>query len=381
MRVLVDATALGSGLGGDETMLRGLLRGLARSVPTADDQVEVLATAGAALPPEVEDHPQFAVTRVRSLPGPAHFGARLPFATRRRGAGLDLVFSVTHGGLAGGAPAALMVQDLSFHHHPEFYPRASRLRLNTLVGHQVRRSAVVLTVSEFCRRDLIETYGLAPEQVHTVPNTVERPTALPADRIAGARQRLGCHGLTNPYLLYLGNLHPRKNVARTIDAFSQARRAGELDGVRLVIAGGRWWGAGEEVAAARAPAGSVIFVGRVDEDERQVLMADALALVYVSLFEGFGLPPLEAMAVGTPVLASTATAIPEVCGDAALLVDPLDVDAIAVGMTQLTNDEALRARLVVAGYRRVDHHDAESTGRAAWRAFAAAIPTPAGASR
>ena len=357
MRVLVDATALGSGLGGDETMLRGLLRGLARTVPSPDDEVEVLATPSACVPPEVGGHPQFTVTRVRPLPGPAHFGARLPLALRRRGPGPDLVFTVTHGPLATAVPGALMVQDLSFHHHPEFYPRASRLRLNALVGHQVRRSAVVLTVSDFCRHDLIDTYGLAPERVHTVPNTIDVTEVAPG-RLEAAQGRLAARGVDGPYLLYLGNLHPRKNVARTIDGFARARRAGHLDGTRLVVAGARWWGEGEEAAAARAPGGSVTFLGRVDDDERAQLLKGARALVYVSRFEGFGLPPLEAMAMGTPVLASSVTAMPEVCGDAAVLVDPLDVEAIAEGMATVVNDEARRA---AARRRRLP------AGRPPWR--------------
>ncbi len=161
-------------------------------------------------------------------------------------------------------------------------------------------------------------------------------------------------GVDPPYLLYLGNLHPRKNVPRLIDAFARAQRAAAgIDNFKLVIAGGRWWGGGEEQRAARqARPGSVVFLGRVPDAVRDALLQRATALLYPSLWEGFGLPPVEAMAVGTPVLASNTSAFPEVLSDAALLVDPFDTDAIARGIVELATSQALRATLIERGRRR-----------------------------
>src|ERR1019366_9149294 len=189
----------------------------------------------------------------------------------------------------------------------------TRLRLTSLVGHQVHRAACVLTVSEFCRQDLIDSYGLEPGRGHMVPLPIESQPPLSPDRRARATASLTEHKIDGPFILYLGNLHPRKNVARTVRAFTEARRIDRaLRDHQLVIAGARWWGSGEEQAAAAAPPTSVVFMGRVDDDTRRVLLEEADALVYVSRFEGFGLPPLEAMAASTPVLAANAAALPEV---------------------------------------------------------------------
>ncbi|MGZ4695509.1 MAG: glycosyltransferase family 4 protein [Acidimicrobiales bacterium] len=372
MRAVLDATALGSGLGGDETMLRGLLRGLALTAEPGDE-LRVLAAPGEELPAEVGASAAMSVERLRRLPGPLHFGARLPWRLARHDRDADVVFSVTHAPVRSPIPRALMVQDLSFHHRPDLYPRLTRHRLERLVRRQVHEAAVVMTVSDFCRDDIIATYGLAPDRVHTVPNTVSVPAPLDPTARAAAEAWLAERGLRAPYFLYLGNLHPRKNVATALRAFTRARATDPaLADHRFVVAGARWWGEGESAAAEGAPAGSVLLVGRVDDDVRRLLLERAEALVYLSMFEGFGLPPLEAMAAGTPVIASTAAAIPEVTGGAALLRDPLDLRAIASAMSTVVSDEALRRDLVRLGHERVTHYDPIRTGTCARRALRAA---------
>jgi glycosyltransferase involved in cell wall biosynthesis len=372
VRYLIDGAALGSGRGGDETMLRGVLRGLGATA-RPDDRVTVLADG-----PRGHRPPDDAARGARWVPmprrpGAVHFGGQLPWYLARHAREHDVVFTVTHAPLRSPVPVALMVQDLSFLHLPEVYPRRTRQRLRLLVCAQVRRAAAVLTVSEFSRQDLARSYGLPLDRVHVVPNTVERPVPLAPDRRERALAGLADQGVEGPFLLYLGNLHPRKNVPRTIRAFAEARRTDPaLSGHRLVVAGSRWWGTGEHEAAGTAPDGSVVFLGRVDEDTRQVLLETADALLYVSRFEGFGLPPLEAMAASTPVLAGDAAAIPEVTGGAALLVDPEDDRAIVDGIRRIVTDHDLRCRLVESGRARVDCYRAETTGAAARDALEAA---------
>jgi SAM-dependent methyltransferase len=267
-----------------------------------------------------------------------------------------------------------MVQDLSFEHRPLDYPPVTRARLQQVVRRQVRSARVVLTVSGHARGDLVDTYGLDPERVFHVPNAALPPA--PLDDAALERQRawLRDQGVTGPYLLYLGNLHPRKNVTRAIEAFAEGRRTRpELAGVQFVVAGARWWGGGEQEAAEAAGDGAVVFLGRVDEAQREVLLRDATALVYLSLFEGFGLPPLEAMSRGTPVVASDRTSVPEVVGDGGLLVDPLDVPAVTDAMARIVGDGALRDRLVEAGLARAAAYTVRSTGKALRAAFEAAL--------
>ena len=356
MQALIDATALGSGRGGDETMLRDVIRGLG-IVGRDDDRFTVLVDDETEL--SGLDAPPLHIEKMARRPGAVHFGIQLPWSLARRRAEVEV---------------ALMVLDLSFLHLPEVYPRRTRLRLTSLVGHQVHRAACVLTVSEFCRQDLIDSYGLEPGRVHMVPLASESQPPLSPDRRARATASLTEHKIDGPFILYLGNLHPRKNVARTIRAFTEARRIDRaLRDHQLVIAGARWWGSGEEQAAAAAPPTSVVFMGRVDDDTRRVLLEEADALVYVSRFEGFGLPPLEAMAASTPVLAANAAALPEVTGGAAMLVDPDDDRAITVGIRRILTDQALRADLVTRGRVRASHYDLETTGAATRAALGAAL--------
>lgn len=382
MRVVLDATGLGSGAGGDETMLTGVLTGLA-STARCDDAYVVVAAHGVELPSAVVSDARFEVRRVTRRGGAAHFGWVLP----RLLAGLrpqpDLVFSPTHGPLRSPVPLALMVQDLSFEHRPEDYPLPTRLRLQLAVRAQVRTARAVLTVSEHARSDLIDTYGLDPGRVLRVPNaSLTAPTVASAE-LQAQRSWLRGEGVAGPFLLYLGNLHPRKNVTCAIEAFGAAQRAEPaLSDHRLVIAGGRWWGSGEETAARRhcAP-DSVVFLGRVDETQRELLLRDAAALVYPSLFEGFGLPPLEAMSRGTPVVASRATSIPEVVGDGGLLIDPRDPDDLAKALVRLATEDGLAADLAARGRRRAAAYTVEATGAAARAAFEAALALPAQSQR
>ena len=381
MIIGIDATAIGSRLGGDETLVAGLLRGLACAV-TPEDRVLVLAAEGADLPPEVAAHPGFRVDRVVRRSGPAHFGIVLPRWLRGlAGTAVqpDVVVTNTHAPLRSPFRVALMVPDLSFLHVAGAYPWHTRLRLRVLVGRQVRSCAAVLTISEFSRADLVRSYGLPAGKVSVVPLTIDPPRAVDPAARAALRER----GVHQPYLLYLGNLHPRKNVPRAIRVFLRLRAdMPELAGHQLVVAGRRWFGGTAEAdAAAGAPEGAVLFLDRVDDAEREALLRDASALVYLSTFEGFGLPPLEAMARDTPVLASSATAVPEVCGDAAVLVDPTDDAAVAAGMVAVLADADLRAALVAAGRARVSRYDVVATGSALYAALVASVagaPVPAG---
>ncbi|MBS1838285.1 MAG: glycosyltransferase family 4 protein, partial [Actinobacteria bacterium] len=277
--------------------------------------------------------------------------------------------------LRSSVPVALMVQDLSFEHRPQDYPPVTRRRLQWAVRSQVHRARVVLTVSDHARSDLVRTYRLDPSRVLTIPNANLPAPAIGEDVLGAARTGLAAHGVDGPYFLYLGNLHPRKNVGSVIEAFGRARASDpRLDGHRLVIAGGRWWGSGEEdVARSAAPPGSVVFLGRVDDVQREVLLRDATALCYLSLFEGFGLPPLEAMARGTVVIASDRTSVPEVVGDAALVVGALDIAAIADAMVRVATDEGLATSLRERGLRRAAHYSVANTGRALHDAFTVAL--------
>jgi glycosyltransferase involved in cell wall biosynthesis len=372
MIIAIDATSIGWQLGRDETVTRSLLRGLA-AVVRPRDRVLVLATAGADLPREAGPRRGFVVDRVVHRSRSVHFGYTLPqwLATLvRRGERPDFVVSLTHTPLWSPAPVALMATDPSFAHLPDTYPRATRLPLRTLVRHQVGAAAAVLTTSEFCRSDLVATFGLPRNAVHVVPLAIDPPGGV----AAATRKGLADRGVRPPYLLHLGHVHPRKNVHLAIQAFRSAQAENpRLAGHRFVVAGRRRFGSqAEDLAASGAARGTIVFLDRVSDAEREVLLSDAEALVYLSTSEGFGLPPLEAMARGTAVVASTAAAVPEVCGSAALLVDPHRPDEVRHCVRQVLLDSWLRSDLVRCGYDRVKVFTPEQTGRALLAALASA---------
>jgi glycosyltransferase involved in cell wall biosynthesis len=364
VKVCVDATALGSGRGGDETYVRALLAAMQVEIRPGDEYL-ALVRPGAEAPSGFTSQPLRRGGGIRLV-------TEVPRVLRR----LDspwLYLGYTHAPIPCRLPYVLVVTDLSFRHHPELYPRTARLRLNSLVGRQCRRARGVITLTAFCRDDLIEAYGLDPGRVHAVPPAVR----LPADDGPPVADDTPPPGRS---VLYVGNLHPRKNVSTLIRAFAVLRGTPEYDDVTLVIAGAQWWGEGAEArAAAELPGGSVRFLGRVSDVARDALIRRANVLAYPSLFEGFGLPPLEAMAVGTPVLTTTSSAIPEVVGDAAILADPLDVDGMATGLRQLLDDEQLRAELARRGRKVAASFNLRRTGLALRAALEPAWAEIAGA--
>lgn len=368
MRAVIDATAFGSGRGGDETFLSGVVEGLV-SAHGPGDEFRLITRLDAALPEPVVRDPAFRAQPVAASKGIRWYAASLPRLLRAHAESADVVMTITHAPITSPIPVALTIGDLSFVHQPETYPRATRLRLNTLVSRQVRTSRVVLVPSQFSRDDVVTTYGVDPEKVFVVPNRVLPVVPLTGPERDAARAELDAAGVRDPFIVYVGNLHPRKNVPALIRSFGRARVAHpELAGVQLVVAGARWWGGDEEGRAAEQ-VGGVAITGRVSEPARRLLLERALACAYVSTYEGFGLPPLEAMAAGVPVVASNSTAVREVCEGAAELVDPLDEESIADGLARVCTDESLRERLREAGSRRAAYYDASVTGRAALTAL------------
>jgi glycosyltransferase involved in cell wall biosynthesis len=247
---------------------------------------------------------------------------------------------------------------------PETFTRRGQMQLRLTVRRTARRAARIATVSEFSRQDLIRTYRLAPEKVAVTYNGVA-PRFTPRhgsnDETASVRRRFG---IERDFLLAVGSLQPRKNLARLIRAYARLREECESFTPQLVIAGRQLWLADEVFAEITRQrwARDVIVTGYVADEELPALYRAASALVYPSLFEGFGLPPLEAMACGTPVVTSNTSSLPEVVGDAALKVDPYDESAIAQAMLTVTTDQQLRAHLREAG--------PQQARRFTWRAAA-----------
>jgi len=256
------------------------------------------------------------------------------------------------------------VHDLGYLHYPEAHTSHARRYLDWSTRWNAHRATAVLADSEATRSDLIRFYDAAPQKIHVVylgrDARLNRVTDL--SRLDEIRAR---YGLVGRYLLYVGTLQPRKNLERVVQAFERICGLPDLADLQLVLAGKQGWlyeTLFRQVAHAGLQ-GRVIFPGYVADADLGALLSGAEAFVFPSLYEGFGIPVLEAGGCGVPVITSNTSSLPEVAGDAALLVDPLDVDAIADAMYRLVTDASLRAELARRGLENVKRFSWEKCAR------------------
>jgi glycosyltransferase involved in cell wall biosynthesis len=247
-------------------------------------------------------------------------------------------------------PTVLTVHDLIFRHLPDHHKPLNRWYLNLTVPLYCQRATHVIAVSERTRRDLTAAYGVPPEKVTVIYEAAApRFRVQPLEAVAAVRAR---YGLPDRYLLFVGTIEPRKNLSRLLAAFETIHAAGLSDG--LVIVGKRGWLYGDFFARLeQSPAhDAILFPGYVPDEDLPAVYAGAQGLVFPSLYEGFGLPVLEAMACGTPVVASNASSIPEVGGNAALYFDPMDVEAMVEAVRRLLCDTELWDNMRMRGLTR-----------------------------
>jgi glycosyltransferase involved in cell wall biosynthesis len=246
-------------------------------------------------------------------------------------------------------PAVVTIHDLGYRHFPAAHPLRQRLYLTWSTRWSATAATRIIAISQATATDLVEECPQAQGKTRVVYEAappLPRPTP---DALADVRTR---YGLARPYALYVGTLQPRKNLARLVAAYTRLWAAGPVD-FDLVLAGGTGWG-GDDLRPATHPAADHFHLpGYVPDADLPALLAGAAFFCYPSLYEGFGLPVLEAQSLGVPVMSSYSSSLPEVAGDAAILVDPTDVDAIAHAMLRLSQDDDLRQRLIAAGHANV----------------------------
>ena len=253
--------------------------------------------------------------------------------------------------LAWRGKSVVTVYDLSFLRFPEVYNRSNRLYLGTFTPPSLRRAERVITISEDARRDVIELCGVAPERVTAILLAADaRFAPAGAADVEAFRRR---QGLPERFVLYQGTLQPRKNVETLVRAYALLRSQGNDDHI-LVLAGPRGWQHEPifDLIRQLGLEGAVMFPGFVPDDDLPLWYSSATVFAFPSRYEGFGLPLLEAMACGTPVVSSNASSLPEVVGDAGLLVDPSDAEGLSGSLRRLLDDEALRSSLSAAGRAR-----------------------------
>lgn len=246
-------------------------------------------------------------------------------------------------------PYVVTIHDLI---HLHYGTALHRIYYNQIIRRLLPEAASILTDSAYSRDEILEWSGLSSDLVNVVPLAVS-PVFCAAGEV---------HDPGYPYILYVGNRRIYKNIHRLIEAFGVGCRNSD---VKLALSGA----ADPELLALAKRVGiadRIVFLGRIDEALLPALYRGALAVAYVSLYEGFGLPPLEAMSCGTPVLSSNVTSLPEVVGDAGLMVDPLNVEQIADGLMRITEDGPLRAELVRKGLERITLFSWEACATKTW---------------
>ena len=291
---------------------------------------------------------------------------RIPLQLRRER--IDL-FHAPHYTLPALTPcrSIVTIHDCIHLRFPQYLPsRFAYGYARAVLWSATRRSDCILTVSESSKRDILSFFDVPAEKIVVIPNAIEDRywTPPPDDEVAKVRDRYQLHA---PFLLYAGNIKPHKNLERLLDAFYRVRQRGFEHLTLLII--------GDEItryAKLRRAIHRyqlhryVRFLGFVPAETLQILYRLARAFVFPSLYEGFGLPPLEAMASGTPVVTSNVSALPEVVGDAAVLVDPTHADSIADGVLRVLSDDALRADLIRKGLARARQFSWDRSVRRTW---------------
>ena len=367
LRIAIDAHSVGTGLAGNESYITNLIEALAGL--DAVNRYTLYVTKRAAV--ERFEHRWPHVTVRRTWPHTPLVRIPLTLAAELRRRPVDLLHvQYTAPPLAPCAVVAT-VHDLSFEHLPETFKRRSRAQLRLTVRRTARSAARVLVPSEHTRRDICETYDLAPGRVAVTPLAAPAHFAPVGDE-AELRRVRGLYGIEGDYVLSVGSIQPRKNLARLVGAYAGLRRARPQANLpKLVLVGKRAWLYGETLRAIRESGigDLTVLTGYVSESDLPALYTGALCFVYPSYFEGFGLPPLEAMQCGAPVVAGDRTSLPEVVGRAGLLVDPFDEGALAAAIARLIDDGDLRARLRAAGLERARQFTWRETARLTLEAY------------
>lgn len=282
--------------------------------------------------------------------------------------GVDLFFMphINFIGLSGGAKSLLTVHDLSFLRYPEFFSARKNFWHKMInVKKLIRRFDRVVAVSENTKRDIMELCGVDGSKIKVIYAGVGEEYGKNVDEKKLLEAKIK-YNLPDKFILYLGTLEPRKNVDGIIRAYNEMRiRNQKLENVKLVIAGGQGWKSGKIYKEWERSEfkDDIKFLGYADSKDKAYLYNLASVFVYPSFYEGFGFPPLEAMASGAPVIASYAASLPEVTGDAALMVDPYNIGDIARAMEVILTDESLKNKLVARGLERAKKFSWENTAR------------------
>jgi glycosyltransferase involved in cell wall biosynthesis len=359
LQIAFDARSLNTGGTGDSTYLRELIAALATANP--NDRYHLYANAPDAARDDLAE--RFSNVSTHSLSYKIGWlwnqKALVPHLESQ---GIPLLHSQYLLPRRFKGSKIVTIHDVSFREHPEWFPRRARIIMNLLIPRSARTADVIITGSEHARRAIAKTCNVPVEKIIVTPYAASAwARRVDADAHKDILQK---YFLEKPFLLGVGLRGIRKNNQIIIKALDILTRQNEIPHIKLALCGSP-----EQFPAEVASHPNVQFLGWVPQEDLPALYAHAAAAVYPSLYEGFGLPVLEAMACGCPMICSNATSLPEVAGDAALQIDPHDAEAWTEGIAKVLLDEALRERMISDGLKRAQEFSWERTARETWAIY------------
>lgn len=265
-----------------------------------------------------------------------------------------------------------VIYDINFEHKPKDLKLKNRLYFRFFYKRFAHKATRIATISEYSKADISQFYKIDPKKIDNVSCGINSNFfPLEQSKITEVRKRWSDG---KPYFFFVGSMHPRKNIKRLLEAFNLFKTKSGAD-IKLLLAGSILWSKTEiEEAYVNSPfKEDIVFTGRLSDEELQQVLGAALALSFVPIFEGFGLPIVEAMQSGVPVICSDVTSMPEVAGNAAYMVDPFSVDSISAGMEALYNKEELRQELIKLGHVQKQKFSWKRTAELLWNCIAKAM--------
>ena len=277
------------------------------------------------------------------------------------------VFVSTDGylSLKTNLPQLTVMHDLNFEHNPDDLPKNALKFLKKRFPLFAKKADQLCTVSQFSKDDIVKTYGISPEKIHVTYNGAS-PVFKVIDEEEKAKSRL-LFTAGNKYILFVGAIHKRKNIQRLIEAYKELKLEGKISQHLLIVGEPMWKSETVEIDEQLKP--FIHFTGHLSLEVIAKIMGSADCLAFVSYFEGFGIPLVEAMQSGVPVLAGNKTALPEIGGNAALYCDPYSIDSIQEELERILNDEALRELHIQKGLERAKDFSWDNTAKELWKAI------------
>jgi glycosyltransferase involved in cell wall biosynthesis len=373
MHIAIDAHSVGSQLAGNETYAVNLIEALAKV--DQSNQYTLYVTRQSAIDRFANRWPNFKLKR--TVPHTPLVRIPVTLSAELRRNPVDVLHVQYTAPPLAPCPVVATIHDLSFEHLPETFNRRSRAQLRLTVRRTARKAAQILTLSEFSRQDIVDTYSIAPDRVSVTP-AAAASDFKPIEDETELRKIREAYGIERDYILSVSSIQPRKNLIRLIEAYSclrGLRPEGKLP--QLVLVGKRGWLDNETFRAAQRHSANndIAFTGYVAERDLPALYSGATCFIYPSFFEGFGLPVLEAMQCGVPVIAGNRTSIPEVVGEAGLLFDPFDTNSLVQALTRMLDNPEYRAALRIQGLERAREFDWKQTAQLTLKAYQKAAVT------